>query len=305
MKILIIGATGFIGSHLSENLASNGHIVTIASRDPDKAARLLGRRFTYVQWDGKNPETIVDPLSSADGVVNLAGENLAAGRWTDQRKEGFLRSRVEPGKALVEAIRAAARRPSVLIQASATGIYGTAADKPAGEVREAGTGYLADLTRQWEGSVKGVSDSGVRLAVIRTGLVLGRQAGILPKLSRAFDFGIGVIPGGGNQWLPWIHIRDEVEAIRFLIENPRSAGAFNLTAPNPVTMRHMVQAIGRIRKRPAWFRIPAPLLRMALGEMADQTVLASQDILPEALLDAGYIFNHAQLEDALHNLLGK
>jgi uncharacterized protein (TIGR01777 family) len=305
MTILIIGASGFIGRHLADHLHSHHHRVAVASRDAGKAAALLGNRFQYIEWDGARPDQLIPHLKEIDAVVNLAGENLAGGRWTSCRKERLVSSRVTTGKALAEAILAAEKRPDVLIQGSATGIYGLCADKPAGETREEGTGFLADLTRQWESSVSSLEDTDIRLVYIRTGLVLGKESGILPRLDMSFASGTGVIPGSGDQWLSWIHILDHVDAIRFLIENPTASGVFNLTAPNPVTMRQMVRTLGRIRNRPVWLHIPSFVLKMMFGRMAEETILSSQDILPEALMDAGYAFHYLHIEDALRNLLNK
>jgi len=305
MRTLIIGASGFIGRHLAEHLDNAGHAVTVTSRNIARARAILGNRYEYISWDGTNPDRLANHLESIDAVVNLAGENIAAGRWSESMKERFVSSRVRTGKALAAAIMVTNNKPSVLLQGSATGIYGTHVEGAAGEKREPGQGFLADLTRQWEDSVSGLAGSDLRIVLLRTGLVLGKNAGLLPRLSMPFNFGIGVIPGNGNQWLPWIHIRDEVGAIRFLIENPSARGPYNLTAPEPVTMKQMVRKIGKLRSRPAWFSIPPSLLKLALGEMARETILASQDVIPEALMEAGYPFEYKNIEDALYNLIKK
>ena len=304
MKILIIGGTGYIGRHLTELLLSSGHQVAVSSRNPRKVMAPPAEGYSVVRWDGKSPAQLVPHLENADAVVNLAGQNIGAiRRWTTEWKRTLLSSRVVPGEALASAIMQCHNKPAILIQASAIGIYGTQAIHPAGEERPAGKGTLAEIVQQWEASVASLEDTPVRVVCIRTGIVLGKKSAFLSNIQIPFRFGMGVVLGNGRQCISWIHLQDEIEAIRFLIENPKASGPFNLSAPEPVTMSRMVKTIGRIRKLPVWLNIPSFFLRMALGELATETILASQDALPEALLDAGYSFRFGNIDDALADLL--
>jgi len=191
----------------------------------------------------------------------------------------------------------------VLLQASAIGFYGTPVEKPAAEDQLAGTGFLAGLTREWESSV---NDAGLfvpRIIIIRTGLVLGKNEGLLEKMLLPFRFYSGTILGSGKQWMSWIHIQDEVRAIRFLLENRDSSGPYNLTSPEPVSMKFFINSVGKILGKPTWMHIPGILLVAVLGEMARETVLSSQNIYPAKLLKEGFKFEYIHLQDALMNLL--
>lgn len=305
MNTLIIGGSGYLGRYLADHLVDNGHRVFVSSRNIAKAQKLLGKRFTYVEWDGKTSGPLAAHLEDTDVVVNLSGENIAGGRWTGARKKRLFNSRVGTGEALTEAFRMTVNKPSALIQASATGIYGPAAGTPAGEKRGAGNGFLAGLCVRWEGSVKDVEEMNVRVVYLRTGPILGPHSPFLTNIVLPFRFGMGVVLGNGRQYLPWIHLRDEIRAIRFLLENKSAIGPFNLTSPEPVTMSQLVRTIGKIRRQPSWIHIPAFFLKLILGEMAGETILASQDILPEALHEAGFAFEFPDIQSALENLLKK
>ena len=305
MNILIIGASGYVGRYLSDFLLENKHHVTVSSRNVAFSSKLLGKRMEYVEWDGKDASMLAPALENMDAVINLAGVSLASGRWTPGKKKKFFESRVNTGEAVTEAFRISGNWPQVLIQASASGIYGPDANVAAGERRQTGQGYLADLCILWENSVKPLEDLGVRVAYLRTGPILGPHSPFLKNLLLPFRFGMGLILGSGNQWLSWIHILDVIGAIRFLLENPNTKGPFNLTAPEPVTLSQFTKTIAKIRRQPAWVYVPSFLLKLILGEMADETILASQDVLPEALLDAGYAFRFPDIDLALLDLLKK
>jgi uncharacterized protein len=305
MRILIIGATGFIGRELMKELANAGHQPVAVSRNAGKAREILGSRAEIVEWDGKSPAGLARHIVNAEGIVNLAGKNLASGRWTRRRKKQITESRVGTGKLLAEAIRISASKPRVLVQASAIGYYGTPIDKPVAEDQPAGTGFLAELTRDWESSV---NDAGLyvsRIVIIRSGLILGNDEGLLKKMLLPFHFYSGAVIGSGTQWMSWIHILDEVRAIRFLIENEKSTGPYNFSAPEPVSMKSFINAISETLGKPAWLRVPGIFLEAALGEMARETVLASQNIYPHKLLKEGYKFEYTHLTDALIDLLIK
>jgi hypothetical protein len=277
----------------------------VSSRNPSRARAILGTKVNYIEWDGKTPAQLVPHLHDIEAIVNLAGANIGAiKRWTARWKKKLNDSRVNTGLALTEAILASDHKPQALIQGSATGIYGTEAIQPAGESRAAGAGFLADLTSYWERSVSILQDNDIRVSYLRTGVVVGKGSAFLSKIQFSFRFGMGVIPGG-RQWIPWVHIKDLIASIRFLLENPKANGPYNITAPEPVTMRRLVKTIGKVKKLPAWLSIPPFLIKLALGEMAKETILASQDVIPEALLDAGYSFQFNTIEDAMTDILRK
>jgi hypothetical protein len=250
-----------------------------------------------------SPASLSAHLAGIDAIVNLAGENIASGRWTRRRKKQIKESRVKTGQLLCDAIRLSASKPGILVQASATGYYGTTVEIPVDEDQPAGTGFLAELTREWESSVSAAGKLVTRTVIIRTGLVLGKDEGLLKKMLIPFRLYSGTIPGSGRQWISWIHIRDEVGAICFLLENLDCSGPYNLTAPHPVTMKSFIVSLSEAINRPAWLKVPGILLKAAMGEMAAETVLSSQNILPGKLLQKGFIFEFPHLPEALKNLL--
>lgn len=303
MRILIIGATGFIGRELMKELANAGHQPVAVTRDAGRAGKVLEKSAEIVEWEGHSPAILAEYISQADAIVNLAGKNLASGRWTSRRKKQILDSRVRTGLLLTEAIRLSGSKPGVLIQASAMGFYGTPVESLADEGHPAGKGFLAGLAHDWEDSIRDAGNFVPRIIMIRSGLVLAKKEGLMKKLLLPFRFYSGAVIGSGRQWMSWIHIQDEVRAIRFLIENEKCAGPYNLTAPEPVSMKFLVSSIGKTIRKPAWLRVPAIFLKAALGEMARETVLSSQNIYPAKLLKEGFKFKYPHLPDALRNLL--
>ena len=301
--VIISGGTGFIGRALALELAKSGDEVAVLTRDPQRAAALFGSRVRLVGWDGRTSDGWLEFASGALGIVNLAGENIGAGRWTAERKQKILRSRVEAGRAIMDAIEKSQEKPRRLIQASAVGYYGPRAEEELDESASSGEGFLADLTRTWEDSTAGAASLGVRRAVVRSGLVLDEDGGVLPRFLRQFRLFAGGPLGSGKQWISWIHRRDEVAAIRFLLEREDLTGVFNLTAPAPLAMKDFARTLGRVLKRPAWFPAPAFLLRLLFGPMAEETLLSGQRVLPRALLKAGFRFSYPDLENALSEIL--
>jgi uncharacterized protein (TIGR01777 family) len=305
MRVLIIGATGFIGRELMKEFSVSGHNPVGASRNAMKAKQILGQETEILEWDGRSAATLADKLAGFEAIVNLAGENIAAGRWTRHRKMLITESRINTSRLLAEAIEMSTSRPSVLLQGSAIGYYGTPVENAADETRPAGKGFVADLTGDWESAVKKAEKPGTRVIWIRTGLVLGKNGGLLNKMLLPFKFYSGTVIGSGKQWMSWIHIHDQVSAIRFLLENGHSSGAYNLTAPQPVRMKEFIKTISKVTGKPAWLKVPGWVLKSVLGEMADETVLASQNIYPGKLLKEGFHFKFDQLEPALKNLLNE
>ena len=296
-RVVITGGTGCIGQALCAELTDAGYEVVVLSRTPERYPDLPAR---VLAW----PRDCAAALAGAAAVVNLAGENIAARlRWTAAVKARILDSRLAAGRILAAAVAALDRPPPVLVQASAIGWYGDRGDETLDESSPSGNGFLADVARQWELLVEPFAEQGLRTVRIRTGLVLGPQAGILPRLARPFRFGAGGYLGSGRQWMSWIHLHDEVRAIRFLIEQPTLSGVFNLTAPQPLMARAFARQLGAVLHRPALLPVPAPVVRALLGEMGRELLLGSQRVIPRRLQDAGFRFAFAQLRPALENLL--
>jgi uncharacterized protein (TIGR01777 family) len=298
MRVVITGATGFIGTELCRNLHKDFEVVAL-SRNAEKAERSIGHLARVVQWDGKTADGWADEVEGALGVINLAGESVATGRWSGAKKFRILQSRLDAAKAIAGAVKKAERKPEVLIQASAIGYYGRHRDELLDESSPGGDGYLAGVCRGVESIAGTIEGSGIRLVVVRTGIVLGSEGGALPELMRPFRYHMGGYLGSGRQWFSWISLHDEVSAIRFLIENESSHGVFNLTGPEAVTMENLCKSVGAILGRRAWLALPGYAARIAFGEKADEMLLSSLKVAPRRLLDAGFEFKHKQIQEAL------
>ncbi len=306
MRIMIAGGSGLIGRELTSVLAAAGDEVVILSRTPQKVAGMpTGVRL--LPWDGRTLQDWSADLENTDAVVNLTGENLSGKgfpptRWTAQRKILLVKSRTDSGAVLTRAIERSTRKPSVFVQASGIGYYGTNQAKTLTEDDLAGDDFLANLSEEWEASSRPVEALGVRRVVVRNGVVLSTKGGALPSLLLPYRMFVGGPLGSGSQVYSWIHIFDEVSAIQFLIQNNQAAGIFNLTAPNPVTNDEFGKTISKVIHRPHYFPIPAIAMRLALGEVAS-TVLEGQLVLPKNLIEAGFTFKYPLLEEALRDLV--
>jgi uncharacterized protein (TIGR01777 family) len=308
MRILITGGSGLIGSHLARALGAEGHDVVVLSRRPE-ALRDLPPGVRAAGWDAESAAAGAGLVGLLDGgppegvaVVHLAGESVAAGRWTAAKKRRIRDSRVLSGRALSAAVRRASVPPRVLLQASAVGWYGACGDEEVGEAHAPGEGFLAEVAVAWEQSTAEVETLGVRRAVVRTGVVLAREGGALPALVRPFRWGVGGPLGSGRQWVPWIHLADEVGALRHLLADAAARGPYNLTAPAPVRNRELARALGRTLHRPSFLPVPAFALRRVLGEQAEM-LLEGQRAVPRRLLAEGYAFRQPELGAALADLL--
>jgi hypothetical protein len=302
MKIAITGATGFIGKRLCQKLLADNDKVIAFTRDIEKARSVLGGRVKPAIWDVRNPHEISKSADGADAIVNLAGENIGEGRWTEEKKNRLLKSRIETGRAIVEAIKGMNKRPEVLIQASAIGYYGKCGDEILDESSAPGEGFLAEVTEKWEQSTREVLSFGVRRVIIRTSPVLGPFGGLLPQMIKPFRFFVGGVVGKGNEWFSWIHLDDEVGAIRFLIESKNQKDVFNLAAPNPIMTKDFFKTLGKVLKRPCWLKVPAPLMYILMGEKADELLFSSKRVMPKRLLEAGFKFNFSDIHSALRNI---
>jgi uncharacterized protein (TIGR01777 family) len=299
MKLVIAGASGFIGSLLVQRLVQRGDTLLLLSRRRQAAS--AGPSTTWVVWEPGQSGSWEEAMDGADGVINLAGEGIAEKRWTAERKEQIRRSRIESTRALVGALARAKSKPQFLINASAVGYYGSRGDETLTEESAPGQDYLAQVCVAWEAEARKAQDQGARVALLRTGIVLAKGKGALAKMVTPFKFFVGGPLGSGQQWMPWIHIEDEIALILFLMENANAQGSFNATAPHPVTMEEFCKGLGKVLNRPAWASVPASLLTLLLGEMAD-VVLGSQRALPKAAEKLGYSFKHPTLAEALGSL---
>jgi len=304
MRVIILGATGFIGRTLSQSLVEEGYEVIALTRSQNRGREILGDQVKIVEWDGKSAEGWEKYVEGAYAIVNLIGENLASGRWTKERKKSILESRLKAGKAVSMAIQLAQSKPKVVIQASAIGYYGSRSDEILDESSDPGEGFLSEVTVKWEDSTKEIEPQ-VRRVIIRTGPVLGCEGGILSRLIRPFRFFVGGPPGSGKQWFSWIHLDDEVGAIRFLMEREDLQGVFNLTAPEQLMMKDFYHTLGKAMRRPSWLPVPGFVLRLLFGEMAQETILSGQKVVPMRLMKAGYEFVYPKAEAALEEIFAR
>ena len=300
MHILIAGGSGLIGTALSKHLLAEGHSVTVLSRNPQAHSALQG--VTMVRWDGKTKEGWGHLLNETDAVVNLAGVNLGGGLWTKNRKAKLIGSRLNAGAAIVAAFQAAEHKPEVLLQAAANGYYSPSGDDILTESDPPGTGFQSDLCQRWEQSTQPVEAMGVRRVVTRSGVVFARGALLLNMFLLPFRLFVGGPIGSGRQYLPWIHVDDEVAAFKYLLTNQETSGAYNLMSPQPVRNAELGHAISRVLKRPYWFPVPGFALKLVLGKMSS-VVLDSWRCMPARLTESGFHFKFPDVEAALRDLL--
>lgn len=298
---LISGGNGFIGKGLVHALNQHGHKTVVLTRNPQKESDASEN----VYWDGVHPELWTDWVEKADWIINLAGENIGAKSWTSERLNEILNSRIFAGELLTEAITRASRRPTVFLQMSAIGYYGVQKvdDRTDwDESHPSGNDRLSEICRAWEGSSDKVENLGVRRIVARTGLVLGRNEGVLTKLELPFKLFVGGPMGSGKQAYSWIHIDDLTQGMLALLENTKAHDAFNFTAPNPVTNTEFGKTIGQVLNKPYWFPVPGFALRLALGEMST-LILDGQRIVPGRLLsEFDFQFKYPDLLGALKQI---
>lgn len=307
MRVIIAGGTGMIGRALSANLLGAGYDVTVLSRDPKSYKKHLPSGVKLSKWDPLQSKGLDKIFEDSEAVVNLVGENLAGSsfiptRWSSRRKQQLIESRTTPGKTISEAIRATSNPPTVLIQASAVGFYGTSETGVFTEDNPPGSDFLAAVCKAWERSTESVAEIGVRHVVTRSAIVLDAQEGALHRLIFPFKLFLGGSLGNGKQWFPWIHPVDEIRAIRFLFENENAHGPFNVIAPNPVRNAELAKVIGATMGRPAVFPVPSFALRIVLGEVATM-VLEGQRAIPKRLQNLGFTFQFPDLGPALRDIL--
>ncbi len=302
--VVITGATGLIGSALAAACARDGIRVAALVRNTARAADRLPHATLHA-WDatgGPPPDVAV---AGAEVVVNLVGESLSAGRGSDARKKQLRDSRVVGTRALVDALRGVSPRPRLLISASGVGYYGNRGDEILTEASPSGSGFVAELARDWEAEAIKAEELGIRVVILRNGVVLSREGGILKKLLPPFRLGLGGKIGSGNQWTPWIHLEDEIGLIRHAMAHEAVRGPLNVVAPEPATNAEFARAIGEVLGRPTALTAPAFALRLAFGAMTDEVLLASQRAMPVRTLETGYTFRHPLLREALSELLAR
>ena len=300
-NVLIVGGTGFIGRHLV-NILKNDWQITVLTRKPGKYEELFDSSVKIAKLDFQYQDVLVPLFEQTHAVVNLAGENVS-GRWSKAKKEAIRNSRLDTDNVIVKTLNACKRPPEVVLQGSGMGVYGfVPSDDPVTEDTPLGTnGFLTEVGRAHEKVFEPLK-SLTRVVFLRTGLVLHGKEGALPKMAASFKIFLGGPMGDGKHWNSWIHILDEVRAIKFLMEHEAAEGAYNLTAPNPVRNSEFSAALGKAMNRPAKFRTPATFLHLMMKDMADELLLGGLKIIPKRLLEAGFRFQFEDIDEAFQNI---
>ena len=301
MRLIITGGTGLIGKHFAKLMKDQEHEVIILSRNPQKYDIWAGIKLH--KWDAKTGDGWSNLIHHNTAIINLAGENPASGRWTNEHKELVLQSRLDAINAIQDAIEQAREKPATLLQASAVGYYGDMGDTVLTEDSPAGDNWRAQVVVDWEQAAQPIANMGIRTCWLRIGIVLDTASGALPAFVQAAKL-MGKQIGDGQQYIPWAHNDEIAYQMRYLLLKESEAGIYNLCAPKPATNEQLMQATAEALNRPSIVRVPAFALKLVLGEMAT-TVLDSQRVIPQRLMDAGYEFKHPDLQATLNNLLQK
>jgi len=301
MRVLVTGASGFLGSRVCDALLARGDEVVGLTRDPERA-RAKNPTVTWHAWDPVAERPPASALEGVDGVVNLIGESLDQ-RWTEAAKQRIRRSRERATKNLVDAISAASPRPRTLVSQSAVGYYGDRGDALVDESMPPGSSFDAQVCVAWEAAARPAHEVGVRVAVTRSGLVLDSDNGLLKQLLVPFRLGIGGPIAGGAQYMSWIHVADEVRLLLWALDTADASGTYNATSPNPVTNAEFSKTLGRVLGRPAVVPVPKLALKARFGGELGEIVTRGQRVIPRRAVDAGFEFHHPELEPALRDLL--
>lgn len=301
MKVLVTGASGLIGSALCDGLLARGDVVVALSRDPERA-RSTNPTISWHAWEPTLERPPAEAFDGVDGVVHLLGERIDQ-RWTEEAKRKIIETRRTGTHNLVQAIEGLEKRPAVLVSQSAVGYYGDCGDAIVDESRDPGRSFDSEVTRAWEQAAHAVEAAGVRLAIVRTGQVLDPSGGMLGELLTPFRLGLGGPIAGGNQYLSWIHIDDEVGILLWALDDDRVSGVLNATAPNPATNREFAKALGRALGRPAVVPVPGFVLDLKFGPEFGRVLRGGQRVVPRRALDLGYEFEFPRLDEALEDLL--
>jgi len=300
MRVAVSGSTGLVGSQVVASFSTAGHeVVRLVRRPPAPGEEA-------VRWDPEKGEVYAAGLDGLDAVVHLAGENIASGRWNAARKAAIRDSRVNGTRFLCDALAGLARPPKTLVCASAVGIYGDRGEEPLTEVSSPGTGFLAEVCREWEAASAPAGGKGIRVVALRIGMVLAPGGGALARMLPLFRAGLGGVIGGGRQYISWVALDDLPGIVLHALQRGDLSGPVNAVAPRPVTNREFTEALGKALSRPTLLPVPAFALRLAVGgEMADALLLASARVVPKRLLDTGFAFRSPELETTLRRLLGR
>lgn len=298
MNILITGGTGFIGSELRDMLLQEGHYLTIITRSPKKYADEKAKNQKFISWD----DDLSEAMEKSDAVINLAGSSIFGQRWTEQVKRKIRDSRVKATRKLVQAAGNAENPPEVMISASAVGYYGDRGADVLTESEPAGNSFLSEVCLEWEAAAREIEEHGIRLAIPRIGIVLETGGGALQQMLPPFKLGVGGPVGSGDQYFPWVHMYDLCRGLKYPLENKTFEGAYNLSAPNPVTMNEFADKLGEVLNRPTFFRVPEFALNLVLGEAAEP-ILESLRVQPKKLQLAGFEFKFQYVQEALADIL--
>ncbi len=302
MRVLVTGASGAIGSAVCDALLTRGDEVVGLSRDPERS-RSSNPKVSWFAWQPKLERPPAEAFDEVDGVINLVGEPINQ-RWTEEAKAAIMESRRTATRNLVQAITSLQREPGVLVSQSAIGFYGDRGESLVDESTGQGEDFAAEVVAEWEKAADEIGGTGVRLAIVRTGLVLDPGHGLLKQLLTPFKLGVGGPVAGGGQYMSWIHIDDEVGVLLWALDNEEISGVVNATAPNPATNRELSKALGRALGRPAVMPVPGFALNLMYGREFADTVKGGQRVMPRRTLDLGYTFEHPELDAALRDLVG-
>lgn len=300
MNIVVAGGTGFIGSSVVRLLSLRGDDVVVLTRNPRKGTLTPGVQL--VRWDGATQDEWAEQVRRADAVINLSGESIGAGRWTPARKDRLIGSRINATRALLEALRTGEKKPALFINSSAVGYYGSVESGEVTEDHPPGEGFLANLCVRWEQEAMAVGELGIRVVILRTGVVIGDRGGALDRMILPFRLFAGGTIGSGKQWFPWVHRDDVAGVIEFALGNVAVSGPLNLVAPEIVDMKSFCAALGGALSRPSWLPVPSIALRALLGEMSGM-ILTGQRAAPSRLLELGYTFRYPSLAPALASVI--
>jgi hypothetical protein len=303
-KIIVTGATGLIGRKLCSKLLEQGNEITIFTRNPEAAKKVIKGAKKYVKWNYHKPEEWKDYLNETDSVIHLAGTNLGAKRWNNEFKKELFNSRIESTRQLVNEIKKCRDKPKSFVTASAVGYYGDGGDEVLIEKSNPGKDFLSNLCYEWEKEAEKIEDQNVRRVSLRIGLTLSSEGGVLKKLLPPFKIFLGGPLGNGKQWFPWIHIEDLINIIIHAIKTDSLLGPVNIASPGIVRMNDFATSIGKVLQRPSFFQVPKFILKIAVGEFAD-AIISGQKVSVDKLLKSGFNFRFADLENALKNLLNK
>lgn len=298
MKVLITGASGLVGTALQKSFAEKGYDMLLASRSEPKSEN-------EIQWDAEKGFAEPEKLEGIDAVVHLAGESVNGLRWTDEKKKAIRDSRVLGTRNVVEAISKIKSKPKVFVSSSAIGFYGERGDEELTESSNVGSGFLADVSREWEAESRRAEDAGIRTVLLRTGIVLSKDGGALGTMLLPFKLGVGGVIGSGKQWMSWISLDDHIAAINFVLENENIRGAVNSVSPRPVTNEEFTKTMGDVLYRPTFIPLPEFAVSMLLGEMGDALLLASTRVMPKRLEDTGFEFKYPELKSALEHAVSE